>query len=108
MKKFLSGFLIGILGLASVGMAVVSIQDEGEYLALIENGVTGVEGVGFSCGVYCEGVWKEVNTCYGNQKCCGYMNCSTGSSQGTCCSPGQQCSWNGVGKPGAIYCIGNS
>lgn len=108
MKRLLGGVLVGILGFAAVGMAVASVDEEEQALALIDQGKTGVEEAGFSCGAYCDGVWKHVNTCYGNQTCCGYIYCSSGVSQGTCCNTGQHCSWNGTGKPGAIYCINNS
>lgn len=101
--------LLEFVGSQSTPLPASPCHDEEEQaLALIDQGKTGVEEAGFSCGAYCDGIWKHVNTCYGNQTCCGYIYCSSGVSQGTCCNTGQHCSWNGTGKPGAIYCINNS
>lgn len=102
MKNRLVGILAAVLGCATIAMASDPIEVPDP---LIADGYTGVEEAPFSCGTRCNGVWKHVVTCYGNQTCCGYYYCSNGHGQGTCCNPGQSCSWNGVGTPGAIYCI---
>lgn len=106
MKNRMMAILVGVLGLAGVAMGFASMDEQA--LALTENGKTGEGLKPFTCGAYCDGVWKVVNTCYGNQTCCGYIYCSSGVMQGTCCNTGQHCSWDGTGTPGAIYCINDA
>ncbi len=102
----ISGILVAVLSIGTVGMAAASGMDEEQALPLVKGDpVEGFGEAGFKCGAMCNGVFIHVVTCYGSQTCCGYHYCSTGNSQGTCCNAGQTCSWNGVGKPGAIYCI---
>jgi len=107
MKNRLLSAFVGAVGLSGIALGFASMDEQA--LALKDMGKTGEEFASFSCGAYCDGEWKHVKTCWGNQICCGYIYCSTGVSQGTCCNPAtQRCNWDGTGRPPAIQCLSNS
>lgn len=45
-----------------------------------------------NCVATCaDGTQHVVGQCLTSQTCCGWYNCTTGSSQNTCCNPGWSC-----------------
>lgn len=60
----------------------------------------------WSCGTRCNGDWITVVTCYANQICCGYYYCSTGESQGSCCTPpNYACDYDDTITPPRALCV---
>lgn len=99
------GILAAVLGCATIAMASDPIDPIEKPELLVGETFPGSEQQPFWCGTYCGSTWVRVQLCYTPQTCCGYLICSNGHSQSTCCNPGTSCSWDGNGPPGAIHCI---
>lgn len=107
MKNRLIGILAAVLGCATIAMASDPIEPIEAPKKIVAETLPGEEQQPFWCGTHCGSNWVRVQLCYTPQTCCGYLICSSGHSQSTCCNPGTSCSWNGNGAPGAIQCIAN-
>ena len=82
-------FMIGILAMTSIAsLAIAAIASDDRY-----NAIYGVEYTAEKqdCGFMCGETWYHVIYCTSTQTCCGWVDCDTGNSQGTCCNPGTTC-----------------
>lgn len=105
MKIRLVGVLAAVLGCATIAMASDPIDPTELPEELTAETFPGGEQQPFWCGTVCGQYYIRVKKCWTPQTCCGYLYCSTGVSQSTCCNPGTTCSWDGNGPPGSIHCI---
>ena len=79
---------LGAVAILTSAFAVAATSME-EPVRLVSDG-TALPGSGdpFGCGAWCGDDYIVVGYCFEPQQCCGYIICSSGSSQLTCCNPG--------------------
>lgn len=97
---------LSVLGLAisSIAVSATSVDDPVRLSA--DQTPSAGSGQKFNCGAYCNGVWINVGSCWEPQKCCGYIYCSNGVGQNTCCNPGTICNYDrGAFPPTPPKCL---